>query len=761
MTIMQPLAGAGFFADEYNVDNSLDYGFDDDIDMFIQNNLHPDCSTVCELAAPRTPALCATACKLVKTIAVDLEACLLSAAKNKKTRSNPRDNGHDVDDLSAWATNILDWTGYSAPVNTRRSINVKPRVSDADFVAPCYKSFLLFVAHRVKAHVNKKVAAGLLDPQDCRLILPVASEEAKGRRRSGFGDSDRVACGMFPLNSSVAEIQAAAAPHLVVADAEIVAVSDNHGDAELRLARETKALYFSQHNRRFAWGLTVSCRTIRAYVFGFDAVWSSSDMDMSSASGRKALISLLVDWSLCSVYCLGFDPSIRYALGSDAGRLHFEIDVHEKDKRTGKVASRTYYSNRCVGVAAASLTGRHARYFAASASPEMMDDPTVLIKDMWVPLRSDCSGDTEDESPVLNILHAAFDDNSEFKDKFPRLVSSGPVYLRHGDRLVSDTTAAAFAALPSASPQATAASGGDSQSSPGRLHKRTVMQWAGNAISAANNVSQVIVAIADAMEAHNAAYLNCGVIHGNITDRAILFRETKDRVSGALAEFNYATCDSDSRASAANREKPELMMFRSILSLKCAETPRTRLDDWESLLYLVICLGTYGINDNERRAFFAAFFAVKWAPRLPVMRWNSSDTEAVEDSKRYNMNCEDIFNARIRSGMTSEPLRRLATDMHRALFLHPGCRGTHAYRTEGGLRGDSLVFRNAFEGAIVAELLQVLAKYKQDALAELGKVKTFNAGMATPSAGPSLKRNWDKAPEHLPEKRFKAYRSVL
>ncbi|KAJ1670431.1 hypothetical protein GGF38_001531, partial [Coemansia sp. RSA 25] len=615
-------------------------------------------------------------------------------------------------------------------------------------------SFLLFVAHHVKAHVSKKVAAGLLDPQDYRLILPVASEETEDLRRSGFGDFARVACGMFPLNSSVAEIQAAAAPHLLVADAEIVEDSDDHDDAELRLASETKALYFGQHNRRFAWGLTVSCRTIRAYVFGFDAVWSSSDMDMSSASGRKALISLLVDWSLCSVDCLGFDPSIRYALGSDAGRLHFEIDVHEKDKRTGKVASRTYYSNRCVRVAAASLTGRHARYFAASASPETMDDPTVLIKDMWVPLRTDCSGNTHDESPVLNILHAAFDDNSAFKDKFPRLVSSGPVYLRHGDRLISDTTATAFAALPSASPQATAASGGDSQSSPGRQHKRTVTQWAGNAISAANNVSQVIVAIADAMEAHNAAYLNCGVIHGNITDRAILFRETKDGVSGALAEFDYATCDSDSRASAANREKPELMMFRSILSLAHSEAPRTRLDDWESLLYLVICLGTYGINDNERRAFFAVRRA-----RLPIMAWNSSDTVTVAHLKRGIMGSTHAFNTDVCVAMTNEPLRRLATDMHRSLFLHPGCRGATLYETNEGLPVDPLVLRNNFEGAIVAELLRVLAKYKQDALAELGKVKTSNAGMATPSAGPSLKRNWDKAPEHLPEKRFKAYRS--
>ncbi|KAJ2331750.1 hypothetical protein GGI00_003111, partial [Coemansia sp. RSA 2681] len=415
---------------------------------------------------------------------------------------------------------------------------------------------------------------------------------------------------------------------------------------------------------------------------------------------------------------------IRYALGSDAGHLHFEIDVHEKDKRTGKVASRTYYSNRCVRVSAARLTGRHARYFAASASLKTMDDPTVLIKDMWVPLRSDCSGNTDDESPILNILHSAFEDNSAFKDKFPRL--------------------------------ATAASGGDAQSSPGRQHKRTVMQWAGNAISAADNVSQVIVAIADAMEAHNAAYVNCGVIHGNITDRAILFQESKDGVTGVLTELDYATCDSDSRASAANREVPELMLFRSILSLKCAETPRTRLDDWESLLYLVICLGTYGINDNERRAFFA----VKRAD-LPIMNWNSISGVTAEDAKRYNMNSEYILNMRILSRMISEPLRRLATDMHRALFLHPGCRGATLYETNEGLPVDPLVLRNNFEGAIVAELLRVLAEHRQDALAELSKVKTAKAGVATPSAGPSLKRNWDKAPEHLPEKRFRAYRSVL
>ncbi|KAJ2328808.1 hypothetical protein GGI00_004099, partial [Coemansia sp. RSA 2681] len=41
------------------------------------------------------------------------------------------------------------------------------------------------------------------------------------------------------------------------------------------------------------------------------------------------------------------------------------------------------------------------------------------------------------------------------------------------------------------------------------------------------------------------------------------------------------------------------------------------------------------------------------------------------------------------------------------------------YETNEGLLVDPLVLRNDFEDKIVAELFRVLAKYKQDALAEL------------------------------------------
>ncbi|KAJ2885176.1 hypothetical protein IWW38_005348, partial [Coemansia aciculifera] len=331
---------------------------------------------------------------------------------------------------------------------------------------------------------------------------------------------------MFSPNSDVAK--SPAAPHLVVANTEIVTDLDNYDEAIVRLAKRTKALYFTQHNCRLTWGLTVCRRNTRAYVFGGDGAWSSSDIDVASASGRQAFISLLVNWSLCSVDRLGFDPSIRYAFDNDSNRPYFEIDVHEKNASTGKVASRTYFSDRCTGVAATSLTGRHARYFAASDSFDTMCNPTVMIKDTWMPMTNrGRSGETGDERSILDALHAAFNSDSEVGDKFPQMVSTGPVYLCRGDEFVEDTAATALAGLLLDSKHATtAASSSNARGPSGRQHIRTVMKWAGDTISAADNPSQVVVAIADAMTALAATHKKCNIVHGNISDRAILFQMT-------------------------------------------------------------------------------------------------------------------------------------------------------------------------------------------------------------------------------------------
>ncbi|KAJ2910909.1 hypothetical protein GGI21_000398 [Coemansia aciculifera] len=502
--------------------------------------------------------------------------------------------------------------------------------------------------------VNQQSTASHLELANCQLVLPVANEsiesietEDSGASLTGFTE--------FSPNSDIAKSPAVF--HLVVANTEIVTDLGDCDEAVLRLAMRTKVLYSTQHNRRFAWELTVCCRNIRAYDFGGNGAWSSSDMDIASASGRQAFISLLVNWSLCSVDRLGFDLSICYAFDNDSSRPYFEIDVHEKNASTGEVASRTYFSNRCVGVAAASLTGRHARYFAASDSFETMRNPTVMIKDVWMPMTSeDCSDEALDGRSILDALHTAFGSNSEFGSKFPQLVSTGPVYLCRGDEFVEDTTATVLAGLPIDANRATtaAASSSNSHGIAGRQHTRTVMKWAGDTISAADNASQVIVFIADAMTALSAVHKKCNIVHGNISDRAILFQVTAGRVAGAMAEFDYATYANGS-ARAAHCDLPELTMFQSIRSLESAEAPCSPLEDWESLLYLVIFLGTHGINDEQRREFFHQL------PRdLPIMEWISDNEHRVARHKRNCMDSVGSFDSYIRALMSDGPLCNLA-----------------------------------------------------------------------------------------------------
>ncbi|KAJ2422121.1 hypothetical protein GGF41_003616 [Coemansia sp. RSA 2531] len=268
------------------------------------------------------------------------------------------------------------------------------------------------------------------------------------------------------------------------------------------------------------------------------------------------------------------------------------------DKSMGKVEPQTYYSQWCLG-AADRLTRCHARYFAASASPELMDKPAFLIKDMWMTTGSSSAGNIH-ESSVLNALHVEFDKSSEFSISFSQLVSTGPVCINQGNTIVADSTDTAFAGLPSMTRDAAK----DSNNAQGLSnscvcqHRRTVTKWTGNMISEADNQSQVIVAVANAMAALNAAYAKSKILHGSISNQAILLQQTVDGIKGVLAEFNYAN-NAGARANAV--ESLELMLFQSICSLEDPKAVRTFLDDLESLLYLMCWLGPLALTKQSEQ----------------------------------------------------------------------------------------------------------------------------------------------------------------
>ncbi|KAJ2104181.1 hypothetical protein GGI09_000256 [Coemansia sp. S100] len=773
-------------------------GHHNGVRLLFRNALRRNRGTVWQQATPRTSDSSTAARELAGVIATDLEAHLSIAAKRKRHNvdyqglryaSDPRgkdpdndywsedadsaywnegaDNGYwsedsdiDVwgkglasDPRDVWTLGILEWAGFSAlgaSVESQQSDDVehsnhsKFTVWKANEIAPSFRSFVLFVAHHVKASLSQRNATALFQPEDCRLILPF-TRKSREVERAGFlstsyvdsMDFAHVECGMFPLSSNV-ERQAAPASHLIVADAEIARTEDDCDEAELRLATRASALYFNQHNRRFTWGLTASNRTIRSYVFGPDDIWQSTEMDITSAEGRQALISLLVSWSLCSVDSLGFDPSIRYVVDRKVGDPYLVIDIHKVDTSTGKVGHCTYYSKRCVG-AADRLTGRHARYFAVSTTPESMDRPTFLIKDVWTTTSSDSAGDTREIS-FLKTLRDAFGGTDKLKDGFSDFVSTGPVYVNRGGKPVLDSTATAFAELPSTAQGETKDSGDNQGSSSSRIqgsssssiqvsstsrvrqHRRTVLRWPGNMISAADNPSQVVIAIADAMVALSAAYTKCKILHGNLSDRAIQFQKTADGIRGVLAEFDYASYAGAS-PDATRAEAPELMLFRSIRSLgrqAVAEgldvddrehvlAPLSRLDDWESILYIICILGTFGTSQARRNRY------PEGSSKYPYIKlWSSDNALEAFKIKRIHMNTADSFYDNIAEEMVDGPLRRLAVDMHRILFLHPDCHGTRR-DTEHG----PLARRDNLEQAIVAALLALVEQYRREALAAL------------------------------------------
>ncbi|KAJ2497196.1 hypothetical protein IWW47_003659 [Coemansia sp. RSA 2052] len=209
---------------------------------------HSDCEAVWKLATPRTPTLRATAGELATMIAADLEARLSKAAVDESRRSHPWIKADINDQLDAWAMDILDWTGFSGSATSVNSQHIYDlELLYAATIGPCYMSFLLFVAHHVKAYAGERAAAGELKPEDCRLMLPIVSKDIYTEDFSDVGyprDLVHIACGLFPLSSGV-ESQAAPEPHLVVASAEIASSQHEFEAAVHRLANDAKALYFT------------------------------------------------------------------------------------------------------------------------------------------------------------------------------------------------------------------------------------------------------------------------------------------------------------------------------------------------------------------------------------------------------------------------------------------------------------------------------------------------------------------------------------
>ncbi|KAJ1717957.1 hypothetical protein LPJ61_007007 [Coemansia biformis] len=105
----------------------------------------------------------------------------------------------------------------------------------------------------------------------------------------------------------------------------------------------------------------------------------------------------------------------------------------------------------------------------------------------------------------------------------------------------------------------------------------------------------------------------------------------------------------------------------SVANLEELLIEQTPLDDWESLLYLVCWLGTFGINSNNERPGNTK------DPK--ILEWLTGDPMDIASMKRSAMHSVDLFDVTILQSFRHEQdkhglLRGLAQALHRKLFMN-------------------------------------------------------------------------------------------
>ncbi|KAJ2724823.1 hypothetical protein GGI07_001675 [Coemansia sp. Benny D115] len=395
---------------------------------------------------------------------------------------------------------------------------------------------------------------------------------------------------------------------------EVKASVDDQPDAYGLLLMYTRNVYLCQHDRRFVWGFTICNRFLRACVFSNDIIYSTFDIDLATQDGRKELVTLLCNMSFCSIEQLGYDPTIRYN-GS-----FWEIDVF--DDRLGEEDSgfcQTFkiddiYEN------ARRTFGRHTRCFACSritnssvsspSSPTLFppnscisaplamagtgtaEDGLFIVKDGWAnaqrPLEDGTQDKMYDEVAIISRITNVLATENDVKGCYPMMICGGIVRTtdENGRYSVLDTTDNTLKDLCPESLRYVVY----------REHKRIAMMPVGYPIYNIGSVDELIIVAADVMRVYMRIWEKTKILHRDISNNNILFTRSGSQIRGVLIDFDCALdTDAHNASRPIQQDIAGTLPFMSILNLEDnQEHPRTILDDWESMIYLLCWLGTFG-----------------------------------------------------------------------------------------------------------------------------------------------------------------------
>ncbi|KAJ2382337.1 hypothetical protein GGI05_005686, partial [Coemansia sp. RSA 2603] len=433
----------------------------------------------------------------------------------------PRSSKLSTATLVPFVNEINEWT------------RVGPSVSKEKPLYDYFVGFVLFVAHCLKS------MAVCSELNVARLLLPSLKADFKP---TDCNDDRRVdlALHIRDIDTSVDRVDSN-----VYADMfGIMEAKANIGDQDEALGQlilYSTNMYMTQSDRRFLWGMTVCADAVYTAVMLNDSVLVSPAIKISEEAGRRELVSLLVNWSTCSVDKLGYDPTMRRVTHEKADRasgvsmgdaglvdidaIHYEIDCY--DDKTGK--TQTYITRRTI-MSADDIFGRHTRCFVAvpargddEAAAEDVEE--VVIKDAWPPSENPVLNDPRSEIKFLRIIRDTYEKSPPKDFIYPKLVVGGHVRLDSDNRLESvDTTDAIFKLL--------GVERADLPPDVDKLptwqhqqlcaHRRIVMSPVGHSIKTVENEEELIIVLAEAMRFHSSLVKDCNILHRDISTNNIL-----------------------------------------------------------------------------------------------------------------------------------------------------------------------------------------------------------------------------------------------
>ncbi|KAJ2085078.1 hypothetical protein IW138_006495 [Coemansia sp. RSA 986] len=319
---------------------------------------------------------------------------------------------------------------------------------------------------------------------------------------------------------------------------------------------------------------------------------SSAPIDVATPDGRETLVKWLANMSLCERDRLGYDPTLYF----NREERRWEIEAYDDSTD----AHKTFEIVSCMRISDR-VCGRHTRCFRckeieASGDADKHGKPAevceVLVKRAWATDSQESDDKSRDEVSMLREINNTLKGNKDLEGKYPTLLAGGVVKITdENGEVFDDTVDTAFAGLRTETLKELGS----------RVQKSMAMTPIGQDIRRCKSADELIIAAADVMEVHTAILKQCKILHRDISINNILINRNGPggRACGMLIDFDCALRIDDTTDHEARSEMTGTFPFMSVNNLEASKVIRTELDDWESIIYVLCWLGTFGVNTDD------------------------------------------------------------------------------------------------------------------------------------------------------------------